>query len=190
MSEIDHPFFPSTPGLPLGGDGPVLPFAGITTPFRGKSVEKPLHRIEEVRKSQGISLNTVAKRFGVELSVAREMENPYRDISLEELYRWQKLLDVPLSELLLDPDDLPENPIRARGQLVRLMKTARSILENANDERLKILSQMLVDQLVEIMPELINITAWPSIGQSREFKDYGQAVYRRFDNGTAASLEE
>lgn len=187
MSGVDQPFIPSD----ISGTTGLPPIPSIGSFGNEPSVpEKPLHRLAEVRIAQGISLNSVAKRFGIEISEAREMERPETDLTLSELYKWQKILDIPIAELLIDPDDLPNNPIRTRGQLVRLMKTARSIRENAKEEQLQILSQMLIDQLIELMPELQHISAWPSIGQSREFKDYGQAIYRRFESGFSSFLED
>ncbi len=150
----------------------------------------PLHRIAEVRRSQSLSLATVARRLHLEVAAARAAEMPQSDMLLSDLYQWRAILDVPVAELLIDPEELPSNPIRNRGQLLRMMKTVRTILESTQEQRTQILAQTLSDQMIELMPELVGVTSWPAIGQSREFKDYGQAVFRRFDSGLASALEE
>jgi len=107
---------------------------------------------------------------------------------LTQLYKWRDILDVPVSELLINPEDTLDNPIKSRALLVRVMKTVRSILETSREKQIKWLAQTLFDQLVEIMPELKEVSSWPSVGQSREFKDYGQAIYRRFDPGIEQAM--
>ena len=150
------------------------------------------HRIAEVRQSQNLSIACAAKRLGVETVEAKRQEKPETDLTLSQLYKWQEILDVPLEELLPEHDDMLESPIQIRAKLVRIMKTVRSIMEQSGSEEnvVRHLSQTLFDQLVEIMPELKEVTAWPSIGQAREFKDYGQAVYRRFAPGVERNLLE
>jgi len=109
---------------------------------------------------------------------------------LSLLYRWREILDVPVSELLIDPEDTLDDPIKSRASLVRVMKTVRSILETAREKSIQRMAQTLFDQLVEIMPELKDVAAWPTVGQSREWKDYGQAIYRRFDQSVDQSMME
>ena len=155
-----------------------------------KKQKTPLHRIAEVRKAQGISLINVAKHLNMDAATARLQENPFHDLSLSQLYQWRELLDVPIAELLVEPDELFNNPLHSRAALVRIMKTVRSILEKTREHSTRFLAQTLFDQLVEIMPELREISAWPNIGQSRESKDYGQALYRRFDPGVDSSILE
>ncbi|MGL6225316.1 MAG: hypothetical protein ACRC10_01670 [Thermoguttaceae bacterium] len=159
--------------------------------FPGVSEETmPLHRIGEVRRAQSFSLATVARRLNIDIADARIAEDERSDMLLSMLYRWREVLDVPVSELLIDPDELPSNPIRNRGQLLRMMKTVQSILKGTKEPRIKLLAQTLADQMIELMPELEGVSAWPSVGQAREFKDYGQAVFRRFDSGLAITIEE
>lgn len=158
----------------------VIPHTGI----------RHYHRIAEVRKSQNLSIACAAKRLGVDVSEVRRQENPETDLSLSQLYRWQEILEVPLEEILPEQDEMFESPIQIRAKLVRVMKTVRSIMEQSQENVIQHLTQTLFDQLVEIMPELKEVTSWPSIGQAREFKDYGQAIYRRFDPGIERNLLE
>ena len=198
MSETSDSHLPSVPpgDFPLSASQvpsphfvPVAPVSNSCDDLKQKKQKVPLHRIAEVRKAQGISLANIARHLNVEVAAARLQENPFNDLSLSRLYQWRELLDVPIAELLVDPDELFNNPLHFRAALVRVMKTVRSILEKTHEHSTRFLAQTLFDQLVEIMPELQEITAWPSIGQAREFKDYGQALYRRFDGVDPSILE-
>jgi len=42
---------------------------------------------------------------------------------------------------------------------------------------------MLSNQLIELMPELKDTAAWPSVGHQRRRHDFGQAFYRRISLG-------
>ncbi|MCL2118530.1 MAG: helix-turn-helix domain-containing protein [Planctomycetaceae bacterium] len=150
----------------------------------------PLHRLAEVRKNQGVSIANLARRLNMEAINVRMQEKPTSDMLLSQLYRWREILDVPISELLIDPEDTLDDPIKSRASLVRVMKTVRSILETAREKPVQRMAQTLFDQLVEIMPELKDVSSWPTVGQSREFKDYGQAIYRRFDPGVEQAMME
>ena len=150
----------------------------------------PLHRLKEARKAQGVSITNLARRLNMDAVDVREQEKPTSDLLLSQLYRWRDILDIPISELLIDPEDVLDDPIKSRALLVRVMKTVRSILETTHETRTQRMAQTLFDQLVGIMPELKEVSAWPYVGQSREFKDYGQAVYRRFDPGVEQAMME
>ena len=177
----------------------VLPEIELATGTSGKSLSQTaseadarlqLHRLAEVRKVQGVSIANLARRLNMDAVDVREQEKPTSDMLLSQLYRWREILDTPISELLIDPEDTLDDPIKSRASLVRVMKTVRSILETTHEKQTRRMAQTLFDQLVEIMPELQDISAWPSVGQSREFKDYGQAVYRRFDPGVEQAMTE
>ncbi|MDR3108575.1 MAG: hypothetical protein LBU65_02645 [Planctomycetaceae bacterium] len=162
---------------------PVPPLSAVSVLF------PKLHRVSEVRRMQNISLAVVAQQLGISVVEAREQEQPDSDMTIAQLRRWQECLGVPIAELLIDLDEYPDNPIRRRGELVRVMKSAKTILERSKESSTKIMAQNLVDQLIEIMPELAFITSWPSVGQSREPKDIGLAGKYRFDPNIAKMLE-
>jgi len=193
MSEQSSQFFEASalpiqvsfiPQIETGTTLPIVP----QNPQPVISPPKQLHRLAEVRKMEEISLANMARRLNMPIAEVRAQEKPTADILLSELYRWREVLDVPLSELFVEPADAIEDPIRSRAALVRVMKTVRSILETTKEKATLRMAQTLFDQLVEIMPELREITAWPSVGQSREFKDYGQALYRHFDSSVEQSM--
>ena len=141
---------------------------------------KPLrwHRIRTVRRQQGMSLRTAARQLGTGVRDIRKQEDEATDLRLSDLFRWQALLDVPLSELLVEPDAPLSRPVLDRARLVRLMKTAVAILECAATPRERRLAQNLMDQLKEFMPELNGVAAWHSVGQRRSLDEYGRIVDR------------
>ncbi|MBC8871855.1 MAG: helix-turn-helix transcriptional regulator [Planctomycetes bacterium] len=141
--------------------------------------DQRLHRIRTVREEQGMSLRTAARQVGSNVTDAKDQEDETSDLRLSELYRWQAALAVPLSDLLQDPGTPLSRPVLERARMVRVMKTASAILELAPTVRVRRLAQMLVDQLVELMPELEEIGPWHSVGQRRNMDDYGRIVERR-----------
>ena len=60
---------------------------------------QPMQRLAEVRKRQGISRRTVARKMNTDLATVRAQEEESADLSLSQLYAWRKILDVPISEL-------------------------------------------------------------------------------------------
>ena len=156
-------------------------YAVPTLPSAVPSSDKPaLHRLGEVRKQQGVSRRNVARRMNIELETVREHEDPANDLPLSVLYAYQKILDVPVADLLVDHGDPLSAGVLDRARLVRLMKTAAAILEKAEGVRLRRLAQMLVEQLVEMMPELKEVAPWHTVGRRRSLEDYGRILERVF----------
>lgn len=143
------------------------------------SVQRPLHRLSTVRRQQGISLRNVARRLNAEMSVVRQQEEETTDLPLSVLYEWQKVLEVPVTELLMDSNAPLSPPVMERARMVKVMKTVAAMAEKANTPSLKRLLQMLCNQLLEIMPELTDVAPWHSVGQRRTLEEYGRAVERQ-----------
>ena len=138
-----------------------------------------LHRIRTVRRQQGISLRTAARHLGANIREIRDQENESADLRLSDLYRWQAALDVPLEELLVESERPLSRPVLERAKMVRLMKTAAAILEMAPTTQIDRLARRMVDQLIEMMPELKGVAPWHSVGQRRTPDEFGQIVQRR-----------
>ena len=150
------------------------------SPATGSSAtERKYHRIAEVRREQGVSLRSTARQMKLNMPTVRNEENAATDLRISDLMRWQRVLDVPLADLLADPGTSLSRPVMERARMVRLMKTAAAIKEQASSPGMKRLSSMLVQQLKEIMPELEHIGAWHSVGQRRSLEEYGRVVERR-----------
>jgi hypothetical protein len=149
-----------------------------TAQANGFSEDRPLHRIQEVRMQQNVSVRSAGRQLDVETSQVRQQEDPQADLQLSALYAWQRVLQVPVADLLVDLDAPLSAPVLKRAQMLRLMKTAITILEKAGKPQVRRLAQMMVDQLVEIMPELENVSAWHEVGQRRTRDEYGRIVER------------
>ncbi len=123
---------------------------------------KPLHHIREVRIQQGMSRRAAAKRLGVEPKQLDAIEDPSNNLTLAEVYVWQQMLEVPLEELLVESDTPLSRPVMERAQMLKLMKTAVTIRKRAKNKTICYLAEMLVEQVVAIMPDLEDIGPWSS----------------------------
>jgi len=127
-----------------------------------------LHRIAEVRAQQGVSLRAISRRTGVEIRDLQTQEQPDSNLTLEQLYRWQEALDVPIENLLVDRDQQLSESVQSRAALIKVMKTVVALEEIATSPRVARLTQMLREQLVEMMPELAEVGGWPNYGSRRD----------------------
>lgn len=139
---------------------------------------KRLHRIADVRRQQGISLRSVARQMNQEIREVKLQEDEVCDLRLSDLYRWQEALEVPIADLLVDDEAPLSAPVMERARLVKLMKTAAALREKADSPSLKRMAETLMQQLVEIMPELEGISPWHAVGQRRTLDEVGKAVER------------
>ena len=152
--------------------------------------KRPLHRLGTVRRLQGISRRTVARRLETEVAAVRLQERETADLSLSKLYEWQKALDVPVAELLVEADDPLSTPVLERAHLVRVMKTAQAILAQAKQVRVHRLAQTMVDQLIEVMPELAEVGPWHAVGKRRRRDEFGVTAQRRLSEDVFLGLKE
>ena len=141
---------------------------------RRKTAHPCLHRIHAVRKQQGVSVRIAARRMNMKIDQLKNQEKETSDMLLTTLYQWQKTLEVPVVELLVESEGPLSEPVLKRARMLRLMKTAAAILENASSKPLEGLAKLLVNQLVEIMPELKDVSPWHTIGQQRSGGDVGR----------------
>lgn len=160
------------------------PVHDVETEAPSEKLEKlrlkgPLHRLGEVRRQQGVSLRRVARTMKKNLRQVRFEEQNTTDVSLSTLYKWQKVLDVPIADLLIEPGSPLSPLVLQRARMVKLMKSATAILENCRNQAVRRMAQTLVDQLVELMPELEGVSPWHAVGQRRTLGEYGVAAQRR-----------
>ncbi len=149
--------------------------AGVGGEYRGLA---SFHRIAEVRRQQGVTLRNVARRLGMPLPVVREQEQPQCDLRLSDLLRWQAVLEVPVAELLVEGDGQLSGPVLERSRMVKLMKTVAAIRDRTQDPSIRRMVDMLVEQILEMMPELSDVTPWHSVGQRRTSDDIGRTACR------------
>jgi len=167
MSTAHHPSDTSSLGPTY------VPTARMSGPHR------VLHQIAAVRRREGLSRRAVARRLGIDVKSVRFEEEQTADMPLSRLYQWQAALGVPIAELLVDGDGSLSPPVLKRAQVLRLMKTAAAIRERADSLPIQRMAQMLIEQILEIMPELEDVSPWNAVGQRRTLDDLGQAAYRR-----------
>ena len=135
---------------------------------------KSLQKLSAARRRQGLSVRCVAQRLGRTVSEVRAQEDECADLLVSELYRWQQALEVPLEELLTEPGDSLSPRVQMRAQLLKVMKTAMAIRRQARSEAERRMGRLLVEQLLEIMPELKEVSGWPAVGHRRRADEMGR----------------
>jgi len=151
--------------------------ASVTEEGSFAATHRPLHRLGTVRRLQGVSCRKLARRMDVSVAEILRQEEA-NDLPLSVLYEWQKVLKVPMAELLAESEYALSQPLKQRAQLVRLMKTALTLLEKADNKATCAMAQTLVDQLIKVMPELRGVTAWNAVGKRRKSDELGVAALR------------
>jgi hypothetical protein len=70
------------------------------------------------------------------------------------------------------------------------MKSALAIKENAKQESIRRMVETLIDQLLEIMPELSGVGPWHAVGKRRRLDELGVAADRRISENVFLDLTE
>jgi transcriptional regulator with XRE-family HTH domain len=150
----------------------------------------PLQRLAQVRRRQGVSRRAVARRLNMAMDEVRRQELETSDMTLSQLYRWREALEVPVGELLVEPEDALSPPLLQRSPLVRLMKSALAIQGNAKQESVRHLVQNIINQLLEMMPELTGVGPWLAVGKRRRLDELGIAAQRRLSDDVFFDRED
>ncbi|MEM9657795.1 MAG: hypothetical protein AAF961_05485, partial [Planctomycetota bacterium] len=69
-------------------------------------------------------------------------------------------------------------PVSQRAGMLRVMKTAKALEESTASSATARLVAMLINQLIDVMPELREVSAWHSVGQRRTQEEMGRIVER------------
>ena len=163
----------------VNGNGQTKNIPGGNGKVRHNNHRLIFHRLATVRRQQGVSQRNIARRLNVDVNTIRQQEEETTDLPLSMLYQWQKILEVPISELLVDNDAPLSAPVMERARMVKVMKTVAAIAEKAQTPSMQRLLQMLCSQLLEIMPELTDVAPWHTVGQRRTLEEYGRVVERQ-----------
>jgi transcriptional regulator with XRE-family HTH domain len=155
-------------------DQPIEPPA----PAPRSNGQRKLHQLSEARRRQGLSVRCVAQRLGMTVGEVRAQESAEADLPVSELYRWQSVLEVPIEELLEEPNDTLSTRVLTRARMLRVMKTARALRSQARSEAEGRLARLLISQLIEIMPELREVASWPTVGHRRTADELGRIAER------------
>jgi hypothetical protein len=153
-------------------------FSHVPVPAVPPTSVRPLHRIADARRRQGVSVRSAARRMQTSMEQVRKQEDPNCDMLLSDLQRWQRALEVPITELLVDCDAPLSEPVLTRARLLRVMKTVKAIQETATSPSIQRFTAMLEQQLIELMPELKDVSAWHSVGQRRSPNELGRIAER------------
>ena len=156
----------------------------ISLPLPRNSAGRPLHRIQAVRVQQGMSLRTAARQLGIDVRAVRSQEQASTDLRLSDLYHWQQVLDVPAADLLEESSEPLSRPVAERAKMVRVMKTAASLLESAESPANRRMAENLVQQLCDVMPELKEVSPWHTVGQRRSLEELGRAAEQVIDDSS------
>ncbi len=133
------------------------------------------NRIAEVREQQGISPRTMARRLQIDLKSYLALERPERDLRLSELVALQAALDVPMIDLLEDSQSL-SRPVAERAKMIKVMKTAAALRETPSSARIERMVQTLCGHLIDLMPELAEVSSWPQYGSRRGSSAIGKVL--------------
>lgn len=171
----------ATPSIPPAM--PVLPAPPAakrraSSPDTQRPTAARLHRLAEIRRQQGVSVRSAARRMGVPMEQVRREERPGSNLSLADLARWQKAMEVPLIDLLVEQHPPLSSPVLTRARWVRLMKTVRALAEVGTNPQVARMTAMLEEQVLEVMPELSDVVAWHSVGQRRTHDEMGRVAER------------
>jgi transcriptional regulator with XRE-family HTH domain len=151
---------------------------------------QPMQRLAAVRRQQGVSRRALARRMNVDIEQVEKQEAESADVPISVLFAWQKALDVPISELLVEAGESLSSPILERSRLLRLMKTVMAVAEQTRQESIRRMAQTMIEQLVEIMPELAEVGAWHTVGKRRRRNELGVAALRRFADQMFLDIDE
>jgi transcriptional regulator with XRE-family HTH domain len=132
-----------------------------------RAAHRRLHRLAIVRRQSGVSARCLASRMNTSIADVQQQEKEGCDLLLSDLYKWQSALDVPISELLVEPETKLSPNVRLRAALLRIMKTVKSMERQIHSGGLRRLIIGLEKQLTEVMPELAEVPGWPIVGKRR-----------------------
>jgi transcriptional regulator with XRE-family HTH domain len=110
-----------------------------------------LHRVAELRRRKHVSVREAANRSGFTAEQIRLLEKPTCDMLLSDLYRWQQLLGVSVTELLVDTNSPVPAPVLTGKRLLAMLQTARALGEVAREPGTNRFYKMLETQLAELL---------------------------------------
>jgi transcriptional regulator with XRE-family HTH domain len=95
----------------------------------------------------------LARRLGISVEELRLREES-TDISVSTLCEWASKLGVPVTDLVIEPDESLRPTQLPQSQAARLMKVAAKLRDRSKRRNIRRLAQTFVEQLTEILPAL------------------------------------
>ena len=115
-----------------------------------------MHRLAAVRRAKEMPRRVLAERLGITVPELRALEAS-ADVPISTLCHWACVLDVPVTELVVEPDETSTPTRLPRLQAARLMKVAAKLRDRSHRRSIQRLAQTFVEQLSEILPDLEQI---------------------------------
>ena len=89
-----------------------------------------LHRLAAVRRQKGIHRRVLADRLGISVKELRVKEES-ADLSINTLRQWAAVLEVPITELVVESDECLPPTRLTESQAARLMKMAARLRDRS-----------------------------------------------------------
>ncbi len=121
----------------------------------GTSIPKAgLHRLAAARREKAMSCFDIARRMGVTAEEVRIQEEA-TDLPISTLNLWAAALDVPVTDLIVEPEEWLHATHLARSQAERLLQLAAKLRDGSRRRSIQRLAQTFLDQLTEMQPALV-----------------------------------
>ena len=120
----------------IGLVGPQIPKSG-------------LHRLAAIRRAKGVSCYDLARQLGITVEELRRQEEA-SDLPISTLNQWAIALAVPVTELIVEPEEWLHDTRLAKAQAERLLRLAAKLRDHSRRRSVQRLAQTFVDQLQEI----------------------------------------
>jgi transcriptional regulator with XRE-family HTH domain len=112
-----------------------------------------LHRLASARKSRNLTRRAIARKLGTSVEDVRIQEES-TDLPISTLNKWAAALDLPVTELVVEPDEWQHRTHLPKSRAARLMRMAAKLRDRSRRRSIQRLAQTFVDQLTEILPAL------------------------------------
>ncbi len=84
---------------------------------------------------------------------------------------------------MVDAEDGLDEKIRLRSSMLRLTRTAKTILREARSATMRNLAHTMLNQIYEVMPEAASMGPWNEVGQRRGPQDVPRIVEQTIATG-------
>ena len=142
------------------------------------AVQRGLHRLAAVRRERRLSPEVLAEKLRIDVASLRAIEQEQVDMPLSLGYRCQQALGASLRELLVSESDPLSLPPVHRAKLAEWLQTVVAILQEAKQPAIRRMAHNLVDQIVELAPELKDRAAQFQAGNAQLLDDQGRSAGR------------
>ena len=120
---------------------------GVATPKRN------MHRLAAVRQAKGLTCFELARILRTTVEKIRLQEEA-TDLSISTLNAWAAALGVPVTELVVEPDEWLQETNLAKPEAESLLRLAVELRDRSRRRSIQRLAQTFVNQLTEIDPAL------------------------------------